>query len=250
MIYNFCTGAERTTTDATTVFFATADIVIRGISIAMRCTREDGGYFDLGIAVNDETVETHNVTVPYTNPEYSNKTYVYCGFAVNVRAGDKIQILRSRFSDFTSYYYDTVSAALDWGHTGSGAAVASISCSEMSMYIDVTNPWTIDSENGGYMRLVDNEAEVFAEFTKDRYGYPTNRGVWRFDGQNDGYPWITGYSPKAGGDRVVIMKNGVWQDTDGTVVFEDGAAVPAIMKITRGCAPLRGAMNEPQRTGG
>jgi len=219
MIYNFCTGAERTTTDTTTVFFATADIVIRSISIAMKCTLKDGGYFTLSIAVNDETVETQNLSVPYTNPEYSDKTYVYCGgFAVNVKAGDKIQILRERFSDFTSYYYDTVSVALDWGHTGSGAAVTSINCSEMSMYIDVTNPWTIDSENEGYMRLVDNETEVFAEFTKDSHGYPTNRGVWKFDGQNDGYPWITGYSPKFG-DTVRILKNSAWRIIGDKLVY-------------------------------
>lgn len=94
--------------------------------------------------------------------------------------------------------------------------------------------WKIDEQNDGYPRIADYDAPSFDGFEKDRYGYPLNQSVWKIDSQNDGYPWIVGYLPiRQRGDMVKILTNGVWAETDGTVVFENGTAVPAIIKIKR-----------------
>lgn len=79
---------------------------------------------------------------------------------------------------------------------------------------------------GQYMTYGDVEDISWSGFDKDSDGYPYNDGVWKFDAQNGGYPWIVGYEkarPTAGN---LLLYDGGQAVPVNLMMYENGQAVP------------------------
>ena len=150
--------------------------------------------------------------------------------AVTINAQDTVTIVATLATGrTTNIYYGNTTQIINIGQITNASA-----CAEMVLDVDYVPLWTVDGQNDNYARIIAYDAIEFDEFEKDADGYPTNWAAWKLDAQNEGYPWPTGYlSIRQRGDIIKILKNGAWTETDGTVVFENGTAVPAIIKIKR-----------------
>ena len=72
-------------------------------------------------------------------------------------------------------------------------------------------------ENDGYPYTAVHDF-AYRRFTKNRRGYPFMNAAWKYDANNDRYPWIFGFAVMKG-DMVRILKKSEWQTVGDKLVY-------------------------------
>ena len=202
------------------------------MGLVCKCTNENGGSFRVEILVGGVVSGICDFTLGHGDRIYVEQLI---SNGVEVKAQEQMLFRLKNVTNGVSVYYTSSFTEVGLGHTGEfGNTIGNASLWEMTLIVDEYENFVFGDDNDGYPINAEFEYKDWNEFTKDRYGYPTNTGVWKFDSQNDGYPWIVGYlETRRRGDTVKIMENGAWCDTDKVVLFENNEVLPVILKIRR-----------------
>ena len=223
----------------TTINFTT-DAVINGVKIPLWKFGANERTIGLEVSVDGVVVHTTSRVLDADAPQ---QTKFFQSFDVQVSVNEgSVLVLRvfgigasavgnAVYTYRTRYYYTGFAMPFGYFYMKS---TTDWDMFETECILDISYApiWVVDGQNDGYPRIVGYDAVEFEEFEKDKNGYPKNFGVWKLDGQNDGYPWPVGYEPiRQNGDVVKIMQNGAWRDTAGCMVFTNGGAQDAFLKI-------------------
>ena len=175
--------------------FATAEMIARDESyVICWLTTSDGSDVSVTVMVDSNTRQYYNV-----------------GLSVNVPENGWVKLSTQRAN--CDVYNTSLNRRIYNVNTGTGIAGASVNFYDAAFTLTYNPSFVVNGNNDGYIYHVDTEPEDWTGYPKDKFGYPTNWGVWKLDGQNDGYPWVTGYLP-IGRTGVLVKSTENYKDAD------------------------------------
>lgn len=203
-------------------FYAFEDVTLQSLSARMRATAYDEDNAVIPSAVYCDVVVA-GTTVYSTSVSVTSDIASYKTIGLNnviVQRGQICDIWLKMTRNYSTVYYNMLTAVFPWGGTGDNAPVSGqsgyyarqIECADMTLNLTYNSVWIFNGGNEGYPHLCDEDASRFKFFEKDEDGYPQNWGVWKIDDQNDGYPWIVGYLPSH------VVGGAIYKKVNGTLI--------------------------------
>ena len=191
--YDFAQGASNTGTEGTSTayLFTPLDwkVTLNRLSAASTLTQEQIEQGETSTITAE--LSSGGVTVTQTVDITGDRADRTFDLSIDVTAGNSVYL--QIYTHNSRFYYANELKYLAGGWTGSGWTSQSIGWYDCTISITYTPVLTIDSQNDGYPYPIGTDPTPFTFFEKGNDGYPKNFGVWKLDGQNENYPWITGF---------------------------------------------------------
>jgi hypothetical protein len=180
--------AEQSSGMSGTTFWVYTHTIVSNIKVAAaQKNSEQDSYVTMVLTTSDgiTTQETKQITGGRGDCSFNNTLSVNQDTWFNITFWANNSII----------YWDStaVTEFISTGWTGNSLRPSAITPYALKFTITYDPIWTIDEQNDGYLYPIDTDPMPFTEFEKDNDGYPKNFGIWKLDGKNDNYPWITGF---------------------------------------------------------
>ena len=87
------------------------------------------------------------------------------------------------------------------------------------------------AQNDGYPYPSGTDPTVFTELEKDSTGYPKNWSAWKYDNNNEGYPWLTGFLPMPSKIDILLLMDRYYHKVNEIYAHDDSDLVPVKVKV-------------------